>query len=140
MTSLATLMATATLLLGTAAAEQTTTLPESIDPNQDGSITREEFLSLRNVRAFEGDANGDGLLSQTEFGPMIPSEVPRRMHGRAFSTFDTSGDGYVDASELNSGPARVFDQADKNDDNEVSGDEIGTFKEKLEQAGLLPAQ
>lgn len=140
MTSLALFSVTATLVLSASIAAGSTTLPEAIDPNQDGIITREEFLSLRNVRAFEGDDNGDGLLSKSEFGPMIPREVPQRMHGRAFATFDTSGDGFVDASELNSGPARVFDQADKNNDNEVSGDEVEAFKTQLEQAGLLLTQ
>ena len=118
----------------------TSSLPTEIDPDQDGAITRDEFNSLRNARAFEGDENGDGLLSQSEFAPMFPARVPRSMHGRAFAQFDTSGDGYVDTAELAAGPARVFDKADKNGDNTISGEEIDSFRSQLEELGMLTEQ
>lgn len=130
------LLALAPLVLGTALASEAPTLPPAVDPNQDGVVTRAEFVSLRNTRAFQGDTNGDGLLSQEEFAPMIPSRVPSFMHGRAFSQFDTNRDGFVDAAELDAGPARAFDQADKDGDETISGDEVANFRATLEQSGF----
>jgi len=130
------LLALAPLTLGTALASETPTLPPAVDPNQDGVVTREEFVSLRNTRAFQGDTNGDGLLSKEEFTPMIPSRVPSFMRGRVFSQFDTSGDGFVDLAELDAGPARAFDQADKNGDETISGDEVADFQATLEESGF----
>ncbi|MEO1658922.1 MAG: hypothetical protein AAFR65_14505 [Pseudomonadota bacterium] len=134
------LLALMPLLVGTTIAAETAPLPIAVDPDQNGEITRNEFLNLRKGRAFAGDSNGDGLLSPSEFAPMIPSRVPRRMHGRAFSQFDMSADGYVDEAEMMAAPAQAFDQADKNKDNVISGSEIESFRTQLENTGLLEAQ
>ncbi len=130
------LLALAPLMWGPAFASEAPSLPLDVDPNQDGMISREEFVSMRNTIAFQGDADSDGRLSKEEFTPMIPSRVPSFMHGRAFSQFDTNRDGFVDSAELDTGPARAFDQADANGDNAISGDEIAEFRTTLEESGF----
>ena len=97
--------------------------PGLLDLDADGTVTFEEFRQFRRERALGNDADGDGVLSLDEFRGMLPSRVPRMMHGRAFGRVDANDDGFVDMDELDAMPARAFDRADADGDGQLTGEE-----------------
>ena len=103
-------------------------LPAALDPDRSGTISVEEFKAMRRTRAFANDTNGDGSLSLEEFRALIPSRVPKMMHGRIFRRIDGDGSGGVDGDEFDATPVRAFDEADADGNGELAGAEIDALR------------
>jgi hypothetical protein len=96
---------------------------EGADANNDGNITREEFMTHPTEMFDRLDANRDGVIA--------PSERPQhgeRRHGgpggRAGHTDpDANSDGLVSSAEFTAMGAHLFDRLDANDDGRVTREE-----------------
>ncbi|HEY0628119.1 MAG TPA: EF-hand domain-containing protein [Sphingomicrobium sp.] len=100
------------------------------DTNRDGRITRAEYADSR-ARMFERlDRNRDGTINQADAGGR---RLARRSGGgerlKQLAEFmDTNNDGRVTRAEFVDGPSPMFDRADANGDNIVSGSELEAFR------------
>ncbi|HYD88882.1 MAG TPA: hypothetical protein VEA80_15515 [Vitreimonas sp.] len=88
------------------------------DANEDGAVTREEFLA-RPIAHFERlDANDDGVISANE----RPQRRERgERHGRR--SFDSNNDRQISRGEFASMGERMFERLDANDDGRVTREE-----------------
>lgn len=101
---------------------------ERADANNDGNITREEFLA-RPIEQFERlDANKDGVIDAGE-RPQRPGrgEGPERRAGepgRGPVNPDADNDGRVTQAEFAAAGTSMFDRLDANHDNRVTREEV----------------
>jgi len=94
---------------------------ERADANDDGSVTKAEFIAARGEQFAKFDRNSDGYLDS--------NDVPKRLAARRqqngggdllMSQFDADGDGKVTKEEFVNGPTMIFDRADADaDGNDV---------------------
>jgi hypothetical protein len=92
------------------------------DANNDGAITRDEFLA-RPLAHFERlDGNDDGVISADE----RPQRRERGEHGRRGDRTnpDANGDGQISRAEFAAMSAPMFERLDANDDGRLTGDEM----------------
>lgn len=126
--------AIATVLVGTAAIAN----PKA-DTNQDGVITRAEFMAASDARFAKSDLNGDGYISKDE------KETARENHhaerrAEHFSRMDANGDGLISQDEFNTaGDMRKDRKRDKrrermdvNKDGQFDEADKQAFREKME--------
>ena len=95
----------------------------SADTNEDGSITRQEFIAERASLFPKVDKDSSGGLSESEFIAVL-NERLRSFASVAFRKVDTDGNGVISQDEWNNSPTRAFDKADKNGDGILSADEL----------------
>jgi Ca2+-binding EF-hand superfamily protein len=109
---------------------------EAADANQDGSITRQEYLDHRAQTFGKLDRNGDGFFDQDD----VPKRRLRNGGGggerlaELKQQFDQNNDGRISQSEFANGPTLVFDRADQNQDGVLNPDEIAAAKEAAKAA------
>ena len=101
---------------------------EGADANNDGNITRDEFLA-RPIQMFERlDANHDGVISASE-RPQRPERGERRTddgpgHERGDRPNpDADGNGAISRAEFTAMGAGMFDHLDANNDGRVTREE-----------------
>lgn len=95
----------------------------SADSNEDGVVTKDEFLARRakSFTVFDNDQSGG--LSQDEFTAALMGRAAK-FSGRAFRRVDANGDGVIDNKEWNDSPTRGFDRVDQNNDGALTPDEL----------------
>jgi Ca2+-binding EF-hand superfamily protein len=84
---------------------------DQYDSNQDGSITRSEFLAYHGRRFASLDNDGDGLVSRAEFGVGGKSAKAKRRDGQ-FRSYDADKDGRISRSEWMRWAERSFRRLD----------------------------
>jgi Ca2+-binding EF-hand superfamily protein len=90
---------------------------KAMDKNNDGKVSRAEFLGLPTM--FDRiDANKDGVLDKDELKPLV-AQGPA---GTRIMAMDKNGDGKVSRSEY-LGPIEMFDRLDTNADGQIDKDE-----------------
>jgi hypothetical protein len=112
-------------LMGTAAAFSLSAIAMAnpkADTNQDGQISKAEFVDAANAKFARTDANGDGLLTEAERQADREAMRAQRQAER-FSKADKNGDGFISQDEFNSGAserdARRKERMDANGDGTV---------------------
>jgi hypothetical protein len=109
---------------------------ERADANNDGSVTREEFVAARAGQFTKYDRNSDGYLDS--------NDVPKRLAARRqqngggdllVGQFDADGDGKVTKQEFIDGPTLIFDRADADKNNVLDAKELAAAKEAAKAAG-----
>lgn len=89
------------------------------DANDDGNITRDEFLA-RPIAHFERlDANNDGVISADE----RPQRRARADGESRRARMDANGDGQISQSEFAAMGASMFERLDANNDGRVTREE-----------------
>lgn len=91
------------------------------DANNDGSITREEFLA-RPAAAFDRlDANHDGVISGAE--RPARGDGPRGERGDHRAEFDANNDQQISRAEWTAMGDRMFQHLDSNNDGRITREE-----------------
>ena len=110
---------------------------ERADVNQDGSVSREEFLAARADQFARFDRNSDGYIDS--------NDVPKRLAQRRQQNgggggemlkeqFDGNGDGKVSKEEFVNGPTLMFDRADADSNGVLDAKELAAAKEAAKTA------
>jgi len=104
---------------------------ERADANDDGSVTKAEFIAARGKQFARFDRNSDGRLDS--------NDVPKRLAARRqqnggggdmlMGQFDADGDGKVTQEEFVNGPTLIFDRADADDNDVLDAKELAAAKE-----------
>ncbi|MGQ0532568.1 MAG: hypothetical protein ACT4OF_07740 [Caulobacteraceae bacterium] len=89
------------------------------DENNDGNITREEFLARPTEMFDRLDANDDGVISATE----QPQRGERDQRGEGRANVDADGNGTFSRAEFSAMGAARFERLDANDDGRVTQEE-----------------
>jgi Ca2+-binding EF-hand superfamily protein len=98
-------------------------LIDSFDTNNDGKVTQAEIDAARDQRRTQFDRDGNGALSLEEYqGLWLDAMRPRMV--RQFQSHDTDGNGSVTAEEFRERYADVVRNLDRNNDGEVTMDEL----------------
>ena len=94
----------------------------SLDTNQDGTITRAEFMSQAESRFKMMDANNDGKLTEAD------RAAAQKMH---FDKMDANKDGKLSETEIKAArgekAVKYFEKADANNDKFVTPAEMQNF-------------
>jgi Ca2+-binding EF-hand superfamily protein len=85
---------------------------DQYDSNQDGRITRSEFLAYQGRRFSMLDANADGTVSRGEFGVVGKSAKAKRREGQ-FRSYDADKNGQISRSEWTRWAERGFRRLDR---------------------------
>ncbi|MBC7770585.1 MAG: hypothetical protein H7124_17525 [Phycisphaerales bacterium] len=92
------------------------------DANNDGNITRDEFLA-RPIAHFDRlDANDDGVIAASE-RPQRTERGERRSERRERPDFDANDDRQISRAEFASMGAGMFERLDANDDGRLTREE-----------------
>lgn len=89
---------------------------ERADANQDGAITREEFLAHPEAMFARLDANNDGVISADE-RPQRGAHGERGQHG---PMLDANNDGQISREEFAAMGQSMFERLDANHDGRVT--------------------
>lgn len=95
------------------------------DADNDGTITRPEYLADVDARFAKLDANKDGKISKEE----RPGEGERG--GRMMGRIDTDGDGAISLDEQHAQANRRFDRLDTNGDGKIDKAEGDAARERM---------
>lgn len=96
---------------------------ESYDTNGDGKLTQAEIDAARADRLARFDADGDQSLTLEEYEALWVDAMRDRMVDR-FQHLDENGDAIVTAEEFSRPFARIVQFMDRNDDGEISRDDM----------------
>lgn len=107
---------------------------EGADANNDGVITRAEFIAHRNSNFDRMDRNNDGVITANEFGRLrAASRRIGEQLDRVIRAADANHDGRVTRAEFAHAPTTMFDLADANNDGRVDRDEMAAARARAEQ-------
>ncbi|MDP5278340.1 EF-hand domain-containing protein [Sphingomonas sp. DG1-23] len=119
----------ATLVAGSAvAAPQDRDPLARADADNDGTVTKAEFLADVDARFAKLDANKDGKISKEE----RPGDGERR--GRMMNRIDTNNDGAISLDEQHAQADRRFARLDTNGDGKIDKVEGAAARERMRGA------
>lgn len=98
-------------------------LIKSFDANDDGDVTQEEIISVRQENLTEFDANNDGSLDLSEYEALWLDAMRERMVDR-FQSHDDDGDGLVTLEEFNEKFVGLVERRDRNDDGVLNAEDM----------------
>lgn len=104
------------------------------DANNDGTVTREEFVAARAGQFAKLDRNSDGYIDSNDIPKRLAAR--RQQKGGAdflVGQFDADGDGKVSKDEFVKGPTLAFDHADTDKNNVLDAKELATAKQASDQ-------
>jgi Ca2+-binding EF-hand superfamily protein len=98
-------------------------LLESFDSNNDGRLTQAEVDQERRARFTQFDTDKDGKLTVQEYEALWLDAMRRQMVDR-FQGLDDDGDAVVTSEEFVAPFGKVVYRLDRNNDGEITGDEL----------------
>jgi Ca2+-binding EF-hand superfamily protein len=109
---------------------------ERADANNDGSVTREEFIAARGGQFAKLDRNSDGYIDSND----VPERLAKRRQQKGggdfmVGQFDADGDGKVSKEEFVNGPTLAFDRADSDKNNVLDAKELAAAKQAVKEKG-----
>ena len=96
---------------------------EGFDANNDGKLTQAEVDQTRRDRFVQFDTDQDGKLSLQEYQALWLDAMRRHMVDR-FQALDNDGDAAVTTEEFAAPFGKLVNRMDRNDDGEVTRDEL----------------
>ena len=97
------------------------------DANEDGDVSWEEVVGMRETMFSRLDRNEDEFVDGEDRGPFGFRDRFRQAVEEVTARFDANGDDRVSKSELVDAPAPLFEEGDTNDDDVLSADEIAAL-------------
>ncbi|MDX8351008.1 EF-hand domain-containing protein [Cognatiyoonia sp. IB215182] len=105
---------------------------QTLDLNNDGSLTLEEMQAQGAARFAAADTNGDGGLSAEEMTAAADARQAERI-GRMMDRFDANDDGLLQQGELpqrGDRAGRMFERIDADGDGAISQAEFDAAQER----------
>lgn len=98
---------------------------EHADANQDGKITRQEYIDARAAQFARMDRNGDGFVDDADSRDRADqSSRGKRMASAMRGRIDSDGDGKISKDEFVNAPTMLFDRFDADKNGELDAKEL----------------
>jgi Ca2+-binding EF-hand superfamily protein len=98
---------------------------EQADANQDGKVTRQEYIDGRAAQFARMDRNGDGVVDDTDSRERAnQSAVGKRVAAAMRGRIDTNSDGKISKDEFVGAPTMLFDRFDADKNSELDAKEL----------------
>ena len=101
------------------------------DTDNDGRLSRAEYLTARDQQFGRFDKNGDGAVDDADFPPGTSHAGAMATIGRRLAAVDANHDGALSHTELRGAGTPLFDHADRSGDGYLSGPEIAVLRREM---------
>jgi hypothetical protein len=125
------LRAMAACLLFAVATDGALAQPLEFDLDGDGRVNRTEFIKGRDARFERLDVNGDRMISLADFPEATRSQSLKELMGRMFAMADMDRDGEVTRNEVGLSGTPLFNEADKDHNDVIEGQELTFLNTQL---------
>jgi hypothetical protein len=92
-------------------------------PKAKPDLTLAKFQKRREKAIMAADTDGDGKISQPEWGAFQAKHNGKGDPAKSFARIDSNHDGFIDRAELDAFFAKRFAKLDKNGDGVLTADE-----------------
>jgi hypothetical protein len=98
---------------------------EFADANNDGKVTRQEYIDARAAQFARMDRNSDGVVDDADSPQRAEqSAMAKRMANAARGRIDTNDDGKITKDEFVNAPTMLFDRFDADKNSELDAKEL----------------
>ena len=105
---------------------------EQADANQDGKVTRQEYIDARAAQFARMDRNGDGVVDETDSRERADqSFLGKRATAAMRGRIDTNSDGKISKDEFVNSPTVLFDRFDADKNNELDAKQLEWLDQTL---------
>ncbi len=102
---------------------------ELADSNNDGKITRQEYIDARAAQFSRMDRNGDGAVDDADARERADqSAMGKRMAGAMRGRIDSNNDGKISKDEFVNAPTMLFDRFDADKNGELDAKELAAAR------------
>lgn len=98
---------------------------ELADANNDGKVTRQEYIDSRAAQFARMDRNGDGVVDDADARQQADqSAMAKRMANAMRGRIDANSDGKISKDEFVNAPTMLFDRFDGDKNGELDAKEL----------------
>lgn len=107
---------------------------ERADANQDGKVTRQEYIDARTAQFARMDRNGDGVVDATDSRERADqSTAGKRVAAAMRGRIDANSDGKISKDEFVNAPTTMFDRFDADKSGELDAKELESARAAAER-------